>query len=176
MHSTLQSEAADSKLAFYQQLCEQLAQLLGDESNFVANVANTAALLFHSLPHVNWVGFYLLEGNQLVLGPFQGRPACVRIPLGKGVCGTAAAQRKTVVVPDVTLFPGHIACDPASRSEIVVPLLSWGRVIGVLDIDSAVLDRFDEEDREGLESLASVFLASPAIGNLPDLQEEASEI
>jgi L-methionine (R)-S-oxide reductase len=176
MYSTLQNKATESKVAFYQQLCEQLGQLLGEESNLVANAANTAALLFQSLPDVNWVGFYLLEGNDLVLGPFQGKPACARIPLGKGVCGTAAAQRKTVVVPDVNLFPGHIACDFASRSEIVVPLLSWGRVLGVLDIDSALPDRFDEEDREGLESLASVFLSSPAIGNLPDLHEEAAEV
>src|SRR5579884_3245744 len=134
-----------SKYAFYQQICEQLHQLLADERNFVANAANTCALLYNNLPDVNWVGFYIVEGKQLVLGPFQGKPACVRIPFGQGVCGTAASKRKTIIVPDVNEFPGHIACDTASRSEIVVPLLNWGKLLGVLDVDSAIPDRFDED-------------------------------
>ncbi len=150
-------------------------ELLGQETSFIANAANTAALLFHSLPDVNWVGFYIAEGKQLTLGPFQGKPACVRIPFGKGVCGTAAAKRETIIVPDVNRFPGHIACDTASQSEIVVPLLNWGKMLGVLDIDSASLDRFDEDDEEGLESIASVFVASLATNDLPDLSDEAAD-
>jgi len=121
-------DAAGSKEALYQQICEQLQELLGDESNFVANAANTAALLFQSLKDVNWVGFYIVEGKDLVLGPFQGNPACARIPFGQGVCGKAASERKTIIVPDVKLFAGHIACDKASQSEIVVPLLNWGKL------------------------------------------------
>lgn len=163
-----------SKDALYQQICEQLQELLGNEKNFVANAANTAALLFESLPGINWAGFYIAEGDQLVLGPFQGKPACVRIPFGKGVCGTAAAERKTIVVPDVSKFAGHIACDPASRSEIAVPLLNWGKLLGVLDIDSPDLNRFEDEDRDGIESIASVFLASQVTNDLPDLSEEAA--
>jgi L-methionine (R)-S-oxide reductase len=163
-----------AKYALYQDICEQLQELLGDEKNFVANAANTAALLFQQLPDVNWVGFYIAERKQLVLGPFQGKPACVRIPFGKGVCGTAASQRKTIVVPDVNAFPGHIFCDTASRSEIVVPLLNWGKMLGVLDIDSASLNRFDEDDKEGVESIVAVFLASQTTNDLPDFSEEAA--
>lgn len=168
-------EAAKSKYALYQQVCEQLQELIANESNFIANAANASALLFHSLPEINWAGFYIAEGQELVLGPFQGKPACVRIPFGRGVCGTAARERKTLVVPDVNRFPGHIACDTASRSEIVVPLLNWGRLLGVLDIDSASLNRFDDEDQEGLESVVSVFLSSQATNDLPDLSEIATE-
>jgi L-methionine (R)-S-oxide reductase len=163
-----------SKNQLYQQICEQLTELLGDEKNFVANAANTSALLFQTLPDVNWVGFYIAEGKQLVLGPFQGKPASARLPIGKGVCGTAAAKRKTIVVPDVSRFPGHIACDLASQSEMVVPLLNWGRVLGVLDIDSATANRFDDDDREGIESVVAVFLASQATNDMPDLSEEAA--
>jgi GAF domain-containing protein len=152
-----------------------LNELLRGETNFVANAANTSALLYQLLPDVSWVGFYITEGDELVLGPFQGKPACVRIPFGKGVCGTAAAKRKTMVVPDVNRFPGHIFCDPASQSEIVVPLLNWGKLIGVLDIDSASIDRFDEDDREGLESVAAVFVASQVTNDLPDLSDEAAD-
>ena len=162
------------KDVLYQQICEQLQELLAGETNFVANAANTSALLFQLLPDVNWVGFYVADGNDLVLGPFQGKPACVRIPFGRGVCGTAAAQRKTLVVPDVNQFASHIACDTASQSEIVVPLLNWGKLLGVLDIDSASLNRFDEDDREGIESVVSVFLASQVTNDLPDLSEEAA--
>lgn len=166
-------DPAAPKSVFYQHLCEQLEQLLGDEKNLVSNAANASALLFQFLPDVNWVGFYMTENRDLVLGPFQGKPACVRIPFGKGVCGTAAAARHTVVVSDVTTFPGHIVCDAASRSEIAVPLLNWGNLLGVLDIDSASVNRFDEDDRDGIESLVAVFLASQATDDLPDLSEHA---
>ncbi len=172
MHSSADVIAGSDKAESYRLICEQLGELLGNERDFVANAANTSALLFQLLPDVNWVGFYIAQGDKLVLGPFQGKPACVRIPFGKGVCGAAAANGETIVVPDVDQFPGHIACDTASRSEIVVPLLNWGRLLGVLDIDSVSLNRFDEEDREGIESIASVFLASQTTNDLPDLSEE----
>jgi L-methionine (R)-S-oxide reductase len=168
------AEPRSAKYALYQEICEQLQLLLGSEKNFIANAANTSALLYDRLPDVNWVGFYIAEGNELVLGPFQGKPACVRIRMGNGVCGTAALQRKTIIVPDVKAFPGHIACDAASRSEIVAPLLNWGKLLGVLDIDSANLNRFDEEDKEGIESVVAVFLASQLTNDLPDLSEEAA--
>ena len=166
--------ASGSKAVFYERLCEQLDQLLGGENNFIANAANTTALLYQLLPDVSWVGFYTAEDADLVLGPFQGKPACARIPFGKGVCGRAAVEQKTIVVSDVEQFDGHIACDPTSQSEIVVPMLNWGKLIGVLDIDSASLNRFDEEDREGLESIVSVFLASQITHDLPDLSERAA--
>jgi GAF domain-containing protein len=174
MQSLSPVEPGTSKTHYYQQICEQLTELIGDERNFVANAANTSAFLFQALPDVNWVGFYIAEGKELVLGPFQGKPASVRIPFRKGVCGTAAVQRKTLIVPDVSHFPGHIVCDPTSRSEIAVPLLNWGKLIGILDIDSASLNRFDEDDREGVESIAAVFLASQATNDMPDLSEEAA--
>lgn len=139
-------------------LAQALEGLLAGESDWIANTSNTAASIFHSLPALNWVGFYFLQGNELVLGPFQGKPACVRIPLGQGVCGTAAAQRRTIRVADVQAFPGHIACDMASRSELVVPLLHGGRVLGVLDLDSPIPDRFDETDQEGCETLVRILL------------------
>jgi GAF domain-containing protein len=137
-----------------------LTALLHGESDFIANAANTSALLWHSLPGLNWVGVYRVVADQLVLGPFQGRPACVRIALGKGVCGTAAACRRTILVPDVHAFPGHIACDAASRSEIVVPLLDQDRLLGVLDLDSPTVGRFDEADQAGLEAIARQLVAS----------------
>ena len=174
MEIQTRAESAGFKYVLYQQICEQLNALLGDEQDFIANAANTAALLFHSLPDVNWVGFYTTEGQDLVLGPFQGKPACARIPFGKGVCGAAAAKRKTIVVPDVNRFAGHIACDTASQSEIAVPLLNWGKLLGVLDIDSPILDRFDEDDRDGIESVVAVFLASQVTGDLPDLSDYAA--
>jgi GAF domain-containing protein len=167
-------DSAASKVALYQDLCEQLHHLLGPERNLVANAANTAALLYHSLPDVNWVGFYFVDARELVLGPFQGKPACVRIPFGRGVCGTAAKRKETVIVPDVGKFGGHIVCDPASQSEIVVPLLNWNKLRGVLDVDSASLNRFDEDDEEGLESVVSVFMSSLVSDDLPDLSEEAA--
>ena len=154
-----------SKNALYAGLLEQANALFEGEHDFIANAANLAALLFHSLPDLNWAGFYFLKEEGLVLGPFQGKPACVRIAVGKGVCGTAAQLRQTVVVPDVEKFAGHIACDSASRSEIVVPLVRFDRVIGVLDLDSPNLSRFDEEDRRGLEALADVFLNATDVGD-----------
>jgi GAF domain-containing protein len=148
----------------YASLAGELDGLLCGERDLIANAANTAALLFDSLPDINWAGFYLLRGgpaaSELVVGPFQGKPACVRIPLGKGVCGTAAAARKTIVVPDVHAFPGHIACDAASRSEIVIPLIKNDALLGVLDIDSPTPARFDEAGRRGLERLCAIFVAA----------------
>lgn len=148
------------KTAAYATLEKQLRALLAGESDFIANAANTAALLWHSLPDLNWAGFYRLAGDGLVLGPFQGKPACVRIAPGKGVCGTAAATRQTVRVPDVSQFPGHIACDAASRSEMVVPLVKNGQLLGVLDLDSPKLNRFDAADQAGLETLAQVLVGA----------------
>ncbi len=176
MQSIVRAASDGTKAVFYGQLCEQLGRLLGDERGFVPNAANTSALLFQLLPDVNWVGFYAAEGRELVLGPFQGKPACVRIPFGKGVCGTAAAEQRTVLVPDVERFSGHIACDTASQSELVVPLINWGKLLGVLDIDSASLNRFDEDDREGIESIAAVFLSSLATSDLPDFTNGVSEL
>lgn len=135
----------------YALVIEQLQALISDEKNVIANLANAAALLNYFLHDINWVGFYVAEGNELVLGPFQGLPACVRIPFGKGVCGTAAIEKRTVRVADVHTFPGHIACDAASQSEIVVPMLKNGVVIGVLDIDSPIKNRFDEIDEQYLQ-------------------------
>ena len=145
------------KPELYATLTAQLRSLIADEPDPIANMANAAALLYHALPEVNWAGFYLLKGNILVLGPFQGQPACVRIPLGRGVCGTAAERRCTLRVPNVDEFPGHIACDSASKSELVIPLIDGAnRVIGVLDIDSPMLARFDEHDEAGLQTLAGL--------------------
>ena len=144
----------------YAALEREVTALLAGERDLVANAANCAALLYHSLPDVNWVGFYFVRDGELVVGPFQGKPACVRIPFGKGVCGTAAVTRTTQVVADVTAFPGHIACDPASRSEVVVPLVRRGELLGVLDIDSPRSGRFTAEDRAGIETLARAFIAS----------------
>jgi L-methionine (R)-S-oxide reductase len=149
---------AESKAEFYQELSTILAALLADETDWLANLANAAALLFDQLPDINWAGFYLKKDGQLVLGPFQGKPACTRIPLGKGVCGTAAARGETMVVQDVHQFPGHIACDPNSRSEIVLPMK--GALPGVLDIDSPVLRRFDQEDARGLQAFLDLLQKS----------------
>jgi L-methionine (R)-S-oxide reductase len=159
MH-TIALPAAAGKRELYEDLRAQLAGLLESERDTVANAANTAALLYRALPDVNWVGFYFLKDGDLVLGPFQGKPACVRIPVGKGVCGAAAERLESVVVPDVHAFPGHIACDTASRSELVVPLLQQGMLLGVLDLDSPSPGRFDESDRMGCERLAAIFVAS----------------
>ncbi|HEY6243568.1 MAG TPA: GAF domain-containing protein [Pyrinomonadaceae bacterium] len=143
----------------YANLVAQLRSLLKDEYDFIANIANFSSLVYNALPDVNWAGFYLLQDHELVLGPFQGKPACVRIPVGKGVCGFAVKQCETVIVPDVSEFPGHIACDPASKSEIVIPLFDGERVLGVLDVDSATLGRFDDQDAEGLNELVTVLVA-----------------
>ena len=139
-------------------LQEQARALLQGERDPIANAANLSSLIFHALPELNWAGFYWMKGGELVLGPFQGKPACVRIALGKGVCGTAARERRTIVVPDVDKFPGHIACDSASRSEVVVPVVREGQVLGVLDIDSPVLARFDEAHARALERLVADFV------------------
>jgi GAF domain-containing protein len=150
------------KQQLYEALAKELQSLLEGEEDAIANAANTAALVFHRLPELNWVGFYFLKSGQLVVGPFQGKPACSRLNLGKGVCGTAAAQRQTIVVADVHDFAGHIACDSASAAEIVIPLVAEGRLFGVFDVDSPVVGRFGEEDRVGLESIAAVFLETSA--------------
>src|SRR5688572_23973214 len=148
------------KPALYAQLVEELSGLIAGERDLIANLANSASLLYHSLPDLNWVGFYLLKDGELVVGPFQGKPACVRIALGKGVCGTAAARRATVIVENVHEFDGHIACDSASNSEIVVPLLRGTELLGVLDLDSPKFARFDAQDRAGLEQVAAEVLRS----------------
>lgn len=140
----------------YTALNRQLAALVGGVDHAVANLANASALLYDTLPDLNWAGFYLLEGETLILGPFQGKPACIEIPVGKGVCGTAVAKNETQSVPDVHRFPGHIACDGASNSEIVIPLRRAGRPVGVLDLDSPLFDRFSEADRAGLEEFARI--------------------
>lgn len=149
----------NAKPKLYASLVVQLLSLLKDEYDFVANAANFSALLFNSLPNVNWAGFYFLKGEELVLGPFQGNPACVRIPMGTGVCGMAAKQVETIIVPNVHEFPGHIACDVASNAEIVVPLFDGERLLGVLDLDSPIIGRFDDQDAEGLNELVTVFVA-----------------
>ena len=140
----------------YGTLNAQLSALVGGVPHRTANLANAAALLYHTLDGLNWAGFYLLEGDTLVLGPFQGRPACIEIPVGRGVCGTAVAEGRTQLVPDVHQFPGHIACDSASNSEIVVPIRADGKIVGVLDLDSPYIGRFTEEDQAGLEAFVRV--------------------
>jgi GAF domain-containing protein len=152
--------ATHEKRALYDEMAAQLAALLSGESDLIANAANTAALIYHGLPDLNWAGFYFRRDDGLVLGPFQGKPACVRISWGQGVCGAAAARGAAVIVPDVHEFPGHIACDPASRSELVVPLVTAGEIAGVLDLDSPLPARFDDEDRAGVERLLAILIAS----------------
>jgi L-methionine (R)-S-oxide reductase len=159
MH-VVNSTAQLPKAAAYRELQQQLAALFAGERNGLANAANMSALMYEALPNLNWVGFYFLQAGELVLGPFQGKVACVRIALGRGVCGTAAERRETVIVPDVNAFPGHIACDAASRSEIVVPLIKDGRLLGVLDIDSPQIARFDQEDGSGLNAAAALLVQS----------------
>ncbi|NIL77930.1 GAF domain-containing protein [Rhodococcus sp. B10] len=149
-----------TKAEQYEQLRLQAQALVDGESDRVANAANISALVYHALPEVNWVGFYLFDGTELVVGPFQGQPACVRIALDKGVCGAAATTRETQRVADVHAFEGHIACDAATRSEVVVPLYDGDDLIGVFDLDSPVADRFDADDQAGLEAVADVFLRS----------------
>lgn len=152
-------ETAD-KVAFYAELLAQLRALLEGERDPIANAANASALLFATLPELNWAGFYFLRGNELVLGPFQGKPACVRIAVGKGVCGTAVARAASIRVDDVHAFPGHIACDSASASELVVPLIRGGAILGVLDLDSPRPARFDAEDQAAMEQVCSIYVAS----------------
>ena len=149
-----------SKPALYDELHAQARALFEGERDATANAANLAALLFHQLPDLNWAGFYWMKGGGLVLGPFQGKPACVRIAVGRGVCGTAARDRRTVVVADVNAFPGHIACDSASRSEVVVPVVRDAELLGVLDLDSPSLARFDADDARGLERIVELYVAA----------------
>jgi GAF domain-containing protein len=160
----LRSDSAGTTAGLHSELIQQARALLEGERDFTANAANLAALIFHTLPDLNWAGFYWMKAGELVLGPFQGKPACVRIALGKGVCGTAAHERRTIVVADVNEFPGHIACDSASNSEVVVPVIHQGKLIGVLDLDSPLKRRFDESDARALEQVVEVFLASTDLG------------
>lgn len=146
-------------LGMYDKIVLSVEQITEGEPNLVANLANTASILYHSLPDVNWAGFYLYDHTELVLGPFHGQPACLRIALGRGVCGTAAQKQTAIVVEDVHAFPGHIACDENSKSEVVVPLIHNGRLIGVLDVDSPLQGRFTHEDVAGLEQVASVLMS-----------------
>ncbi len=152
------STLSGSKPEQYAQLLEQARGLLYGEHDRIANAANLSALVYHSLPDLNWVGFYFYDGAELVVGPFQGLPACVRIPLHKGVCGAAASTRQTQRVEDVHAFPGHIACDAASRSELVVPLVHNGELVGVFDLDSPLPGRFDAQDQQGLEAIAQAWI------------------
>ncbi|MCW1978968.1 diguanylate cyclase [Xanthomonas campestris] len=154
------SSLTGSKPEQYAQLTAQAQALVHGEPDRIANAANLAALIFNSLPSLNWAGFYFYDGRELVVGPFQGLPACVRIPLDKGVCGAAASTRQTQRIADVDAFPGHIACDSASRSELVIPLVQGDTLIGVLDLDSPELDRFDADDQLGLEAIAQVFVGA----------------
>lgn len=148
--------SSDDKKIFYNELKLYFTGLISEEPDWLANLANAAALLYQHLPDINWAGFYLYKSGELVLGPFQGKPACVRIPLGKGVCGTAAETKKIQLIQDVELFPGHIACDEASQSEIVIPILKASRLIGVLDIDSPIKGRFDNLDADGLSAFVDI--------------------
>ena len=156
----LKSATAANPAERHAELAQQARALLEGERDATANAANLAALIYHSLPELNWAGFYWMKDGELVLGPFQGKPACVRIAVGRGVCGTAVRDRRSIVVPDVHAFPGHIACDSASNSEVVVPVMKDGRVLGVLDLDSPLLARFDDEDARGLERLVAAFIAA----------------
>ena len=153
-----QSTYAGDTQQQYEMVAKQLDALLTGEKNVMANLSNASALLNQFFDRINWVGFYMMDGTELVLGPFQGLPACIRIPIGRGVCGTTVAKKETIIVPDVHAFPGHIACDAASQSEIVVPLIKNGEVIGVLDIDSPEKNRFQQEDQHGLEHFVSILM------------------
>lgn len=160
MTSQVAEIQTSSKSDLYAQLAAQLSSLLAGERDLIANAANCSSLIFHSLPELNWAGFYFAKEGELVLGPFQGKPACVRIKFGQGVCGAGAARCETVIVPNVHEFPGHIACDSASNSEIVVPLIKDSKLIGVLDLDSPTFERFDNQDAKGLEHLVRILMES----------------
>ena len=168
MNRNMSVQLAKSKAELYDQLASELSGLLAGERDLIANAANFSSLIYHSLPDLIWAGFYFAKDGELVLGPFQGKPACVRIRVGQGVCGAGAAKCETVIVPNVHEFPGHIACDSASNSEIVVPLMKDSRLIGVLDLDSPLLARFDQEDAAGLEEFVRILLSCTMIRfNLP---------
>ena len=159
----MQTSTIDASLAkpqLYAEIARELESLITGEPDYIANLANASSLLYHSLPDLNWAGFYLLKDSGLVVGPFQGKPACVRIAMGKGVCGTAAQKRSTVIVPNVHEFAGHIACDSASNSEIVVPMIRGKELLGVLGIDSPKFERFDEQDQAGLEKIVNILLSA----------------
>ena len=158
MHESSSIDPNQPKPALYAEIAGQVQALTEGERDLIANLANTAALLYHSMPDLNWAGFYLLKDGELVVGPFQGKPACVRIALGKGVCGTAAARRAPVIVANVHEFDGHIACDTASNSEIVVPIVRGNELLGVLDVDSPKFSRFDTQDQAGLEKVVAMLL------------------
>ncbi|WP_233234508.1 GAF domain-containing protein [Bordetella sp. LUAb4] len=163
---TIATPATQDKAGLYAEVTAQARALLDGEHDRIANAANLAALVYRTLPELNWAGFYFFDGHELVLGPFHGNPACVRITLDRGVCGAAASQRRTQVVADVHAFPGHIACDAASRSEIVVPLVQDDQLVGVWDVDSPIPGRFDEADRVGMEALCKVYLDSLKVDSL----------
>ncbi len=155
----LKTSQADDKVTLYRDLAQQLTGLLSGERDAIANAANTAALVFNCLPDLNWAGFYILRSpKELVLGPFQGKPACIRIPVGRGVCGAAVERRRSMLVEDVHAFTDHIACDANSRSELVVPLIKEGRVLGVIDLDSPLHGRFDLDDQRGIEAMVEIFV------------------
>ncbi|OEZ94440.1 free methionine-R-sulfoxide reductase [Janthinobacterium sp. HH107] len=154
------TDTPEAKQAMYADLRSQLQGLLSGETDFIANTANFSSLVFHTMPGLNWAGFYFLKGEELVLGPFQGKPACIRIKKGRGVCGTTVVEGKSIVVQDVHAFPGHIACDVNSRSELVVPLFANGQIVGVFDLDSPLTGRFDDVDAQGVESLVRVLEAA----------------
>ena len=158
-HRQISNRNSTDKKGVYFDLQSQLTAILAGERDFIANMANTAAVLFHGLADLNWAGFYLFKQNELVLGPFQGKPACIRIAMGRGVCGAAALRREKIIVPDVHAFLGHIACDADSRSEIVVPLVWQSKLIGVMDLDSPSVGRFDSDDAAGLEAIAAILLS-----------------
>lgn len=156
MSTCIQENFPENKKELYSLLADHLKALVEGEKHYMPNLANASALLWMGLKDINWVGFYLIIDGELVLGPFQGKPACIRIPIGRGVCGTAVSEEKTQLVEDVHKFPGHIACDSASNSEIVIPISSGEKIVGVLDIDSPVFSRFDKDDQEGLERLVKI--------------------
>lgn len=156
---TIPKETPVGNEGLYDSIVENVRNITDGESDLIANLANTASVLFHMMPQVNWAGFYILRENELVLGPFHGNPACIRIALGRGVCGTAAEQRQTIVVDNVHEFPGHIACDVASASEVVVPMVKDGQLIGVLDIDSPIRGRFSQVDAKGLERIVTLLMS-----------------
>lgn len=163
-----------AKAEVYRDLLQQFGALLGDERDPIANAANASALLFNTMPNLNWAGFYFLRDDaELVLGPFQGKPACVRIPVGRGVCGAAVERRRSILVEDVHAFPGHIACDAASRSELVVPLIHDGGVLGVLDLDSPIAGRFDLDDQDAMERAVAIYLAKSALEELPSVRKRS---
>lgn len=165
---TTNDSLPENKKEFYIALNNQLKALIGDEKDIIANMSNFTSLLYHSLKKINWLGFYIFKSGELVLGPFQGKPACIRIAIGQGVCGTAAKKKEILIVNNVHEFEGHIACDTASKSEIVIPILKDKQIFGVLDIDSPEFDRFDEDDKIGLEQLVKSIIGKSNLDHVDD--------